>query len=628
MSTIVSFSNNGCLTNRKGRLHPSHHIVMHRCEANGREVFQEITEEHTKELEAAVCQRRKDLNQEWDEVETGWAKLQGRMRKVGMRPAATKDNMIRLNVGGWYAALSRSTLTAASESGEKTVLGALFEGEWDKRFPRDGKGRLVLDESPTCFKHIMQALLLKTQQTAGFEGVSPVLLTSTESVEDEDEPYISRARVWYGLAAQYVPGVNGGSSILRHIEIKRFLGMLRTWCPNEARGLKLLYRASRDGFSASSFHAKCDDCSSTLTLVKVDAGEGRQSVIGGYADISWGRPLSAVDASDSQYARSSNAFIFSLKNGMTGSYTNGSTPGALADAERWAVQAPDTAIVCGTSSGPWFGEQNLRVHFDGPNLMTGYPHYCGSSYAVGDSLHYLHQKNLVEIEVFCFEEPIMRESSMSSASASGQSRCEHEVPRPMVDSNDVETKDLHSFGSTIADSFMLERRAIVGAKAELKQAVEKVEAAVQALRTVYGPAVAAGKEDTVVELSVRGTVITTLLSTLQACPDSALATRFNEERWPANGNDADERGRRLVDCDPICFSKVLDVLRLRKRAAWARVDESDKMAILEEASGAPLVTVKACDREAFDTLVNMYFPGCESFVTDLIEPPGTAGDTS
>ena len=50
----------------------------------------------------------------------------------------------------------------------------------------------------------------------------------------------------------------------------------------------------------------------------------------------------------------------------------------------------------------------------------------------------------------------------------------------------------------------------------------KISAAVGALQTVYGPTVvaatvaAAGEQDTVVELNVRGTRRTTLRSTLQA----------------------------------------------------------------------------------------------------------------
>lgn len=81
--------------------------------------------------------------------------------------------------------------------------------------------------------------------------------------------------------------------------------------------------------------------------------------------------------------------------------------------------------------------------------------------------------------------------------------------------------------------------------------------------------------------------MTTLRSTLQACPDSALATRFDEDKWPATDKDVDEHGRRLIDCSPSVFSKVLDVLRARKRAPRIASGGSDV--------GYVRVVVKAAD---------------------------------
>ena len=86
---------------------------------------------------------------------------------------------------------------------------------------------------------------------------------------------------------------------------------------------------------------------------------------------------------------------------------------------------------------------------------------------------------------------------------------------------------------------------------------------------MYGPSVATSEQDAVVELNVRGMRMTTLRSTLQN-PRSALAAMLNAESWPASDKDKDEYGRRLVDCDPTCFAKILDVLRRRKRASWSR----------------------------------------------------------
>lgn len=605
---------------------------MRRGQANGREVFKEITEERSKELEAAVSRRRVELDNEWDCVEEGWTELEERMAKVGVRPADAKDSMVRLNVGGWTVVVSRSTLTVAPKSQTRTVLAALFEGEWDKRVPRDAKGRLVLDESPKCFKHVLYTLLGRTHQTAGSGHTSLVPLASAETLEEEDKPYVSHAEIWFGLkAVQHHAGVNGGSEILNCREIRNFLAKLQTWCPHEPRGLKLLYRASRDGFSASSFHVKCDSSMSTLILVKVDTGRECESVVGGYADRSWSQApgttrsrhgASVVNIGGYYYYKpSSQAFVFSLKNDDTDTRdTPNSVHGTSSRATKYDIgmQAAQSALICHASCGPRFGNFDLWVPLNGNSTKLTAGSSNPEKYIGGTELLYAHNKPILDVEVFCFEEP---QATTLTVSAPPDDIAETSVEAhgPVIDNTDgVEVADIHSFGSSMAGSFVLERGVIAAAKAELTQANETVMAAVQALETMYGPGVAAGKGDTVINLSVRGTSITTLRSTLQACPESALATRFNEERWPANGKDVDEEGRRVVDCDPACFSKLLDVLRLRKRATWA--------GNMDEICDGPLIAVKKSNREAFDALVDMYFPGCESFIMDLVEPSAAADD--
>ena len=66
----------------------------------------------------------------------------------------------------------------------------------------------------------------------------------------------------------------------------------------------LLYRATRDGFYSSAFHAKCDGIPNTVTLIKTDLN----GVFGGFASSKWD--------SSGFYIADSRAFIFSLrKNG-------------------------------------------------------------------------------------------------------------------------------------------------------------------------------------------------------------------------------------------------------------------------------------------------------------------------
>jgi len=80
------------------------------------------------------------------------------------------------------------------------------------------------------------------------------------------------------------------------VKLNEFYGV-----PNQQ--WKLLYKASRDGFSASTFHKLCDDKGATMTIIKSSGGW----LFGGYTTQSWTDP-GRVFKDDSQ------AFIFTLTN--------------------------------------------------------------------------------------------------------------------------------------------------------------------------------------------------------------------------------------------------------------------------------------------------------------------------
>jgi hypothetical protein len=54
--------------------------------------------------------------------------------------------------------------------------------------------------------------------------------------------------------------------------------------PSDANKWSLLYRGSMDGFRAKDFHLKCDNESSTLTIIKVN---GSDFIFGGYTEAEW-----------------------------------------------------------------------------------------------------------------------------------------------------------------------------------------------------------------------------------------------------------------------------------------------------------------------------------------------------
>jgi hypothetical protein len=78
---------------------------------------------------------------------------------------------------------------------------------------------------------------------------------------------------------------------------------------NEFAGsaFELIYRGSRDGFSAKDFHDRCDGRASTVTLIKTPQG----FVFGGYTPSRWesGPPLGKFIADETL-----KSFLFTVKN--------------------------------------------------------------------------------------------------------------------------------------------------------------------------------------------------------------------------------------------------------------------------------------------------------------------------
>ena len=64
----------------------------------------------------------------------------------------------------------------------------------------------------------------------------------------------------------------------------------------------LLYRATRDGFSAEAFHQKCDNYHNTLTIIKTNGNY----VFGGFASVLWNEVLVG-------WIDDPKAFLFSLR---------------------------------------------------------------------------------------------------------------------------------------------------------------------------------------------------------------------------------------------------------------------------------------------------------------------------
>lgn len=146
----------------------------------------------------------------------------------------------------------------------------------------------------------------------------------------------------------------------------KFQNILNAWFGNEYQEWQLLYKASKEGFSAVAFHKKCDGHSPTFTVVLGTNGD----LCGGFSDQPW-----RSDIPRGKYMPSKRAFLFTLVN------SEGVPP------TKFDVTHPKYATLHHPRYGPMFGGgadlcisdechekpgsySNLPHSYDGPQAST------------------------------------------------------------------------------------------------------------------------------------------------------------------------------------------------------------------------------------------------------------------
>jgi hypothetical protein len=146
----------------------------------------------------------------------------------------------------------------------------------------------------------------------------------------------------------------------------------------------LLYRGSRDGFTGSNFHGKCDGRSNTLTVIETTKG----FIFGGFTPVAW-------DSSSSQKSDSTRkTFLFTVKN------PRGS------EERKFVMKSSENAIYCPNSYGPTFGGGHDIYVANGCNGNTSSSTNLGSTFNNDTGIHSQHvftgesTFTVKEIEVF------------------------------------------------------------------------------------------------------------------------------------------------------------------------------------------------------------------------------------
>jgi hypothetical protein len=125
----------------------------------------------------------------------------------------------------------------------------------------------------------------------------------------------------------------------------------------------LLYRATRDGFTASAFHSKCVGKENTVTIIKTDSNY----VFGGFTHEKW--------IIGDGWINDSKAFIFSLRRA------------GISNSHKLNVKRAQYAIICNSDYVFRFGDDiSIKEESDinkGSNTALGVDYDCPPGFSNG-----------------------------------------------------------------------------------------------------------------------------------------------------------------------------------------------------------------------------------------------------
>lgn len=270
--------------------------------------------------------------------EAEFYQIQGLVDKINK----SARDVVKLNVGGHYFTTSLQTLTKDPNS----MLGKMFSGKYIAR--AGGNGAVFIDRDGTHFRFILN--FLRTGKLTLPDG-------ATALVEFKEEADFYQIQ---GILDE-LDDTRLRSEILTDEEQQN---LLLSWLPPHGdvrrRRLRLLFRASRDGFAAATFHDRCDNKGPTIVLV-----QSGNHIFGGFTEKSW-------IYSQGGYTTCKQAFLFSLAD------PNGLEPTKLPLKSNNQMYA----ILYSSNNGPTFGSGcDLRIA-DNANMCVSSSSCLGHVYEI------------------------------------------------------------------------------------------------------------------------------------------------------------------------------------------------------------------------------------------------------
>ncbi|CAM9691064.1 unnamed protein product [Choristocarpus tenellus] len=521
-----------------------------------------MTSSRALKLDMILQKHLDDIDSRWKSHDAEWDSLNRNMKAFGVeRIPRDGPNLIGLNVGGVQFCVPR-LLAQTHMSG----LTSLLELDWGDNISRDASGNVFLDLSAYCFEKLIDTLtLMKSQEARIKESSFPALMVESDQAKTFGYLFDLFSLTYLTVGRD----VGGPRSSLLESHNGNWKKLVLDQCPGMPVGLRLIQKGSAyDKFEYT--HQQFGSWPLTLTLFR--CGKTVYGWVG-----CWSGETAPTDDTGSK----SSKVPFFMK----------SAAGRLISVGPAMVEYVGDRFCCIKVC-----KENSNLLINEKGLWEGVRNRARKDERLHTTMDEILKVEILPTTIDEFEifEPVTAAVLPSSSSDLAKQ------------SSLDEDTEMHKL---LADSLRHEQSALQNACADLDHVVNTLQEAKRLQTVMFG----SGVEETIVELNVQGRIMSTLRSTLQLCPESALSARFNEERWPPTQKDLDRHGRHILNCNHVCFEKILDVLRMRKgksqiQMRWERW-----------APSFMCVGVKLQDKGAFQELVDMYFPGCQSFIMEFVE---------
>eukprot|EP01132_Coremiostelium_polycephalum_P008092 gene8092-9958_t len=268
-------------------------------------------------------------------------------------------NYIVLNVGGKKYGTSRSTLTSI----KNTYFHTMFSGTYELKPMEGTTNSYFIDRDGKHFRSILNLLRdgelilpdkeshkIELMKEINFYCLNEYLESTIEAKKErENQELFTKINEWGGFPSN------------------------RKW--------KSIYQASKDGFSASTFHQKCNNKGPTITIIWSKTG----NIFGGYTSLNW--------TSSNTYQNDPQSFLFLLKNSRNQSM-------------KFPYRTTPHSIYDNVSYGPTFGNgHDLHISDNsntGSNSYTNMNNSYGFQNTTGDPyiLSGSHKFSVDEIQVY------------------------------------------------------------------------------------------------------------------------------------------------------------------------------------------------------------------------------------